>query len=130
MTAGVRTFSALDPGPPLHNLPRSTRRSLIVPIRRGVLGGTNVAQCRGVDTPINIDRIDFISAYCDRWNGSAKVALISIRRSIAAWTTIAQATRDPDAEGVAEELRRLEVDVERTFPDAWTFVRPGLDQVP
>ena len=64
------------------------------------------------------------------WNGSAKVALLSIRRSIAAWTTIALATRDPDAEGVAEELRRLEVDVERTFPDAWKFVRPGFDQVP
>jgi len=64
------------------------------------------------------------------WNGSAKVALISIRRSIAAWATIGGATGDPDAAAVAEELRRLETEAERTFPDAWKFIRPGFDQVP
>lgn len=64
------------------------------------------------------------------WNGSAKVALISIRRSITAWSTIAAAARDPDAAAVAEELRRLEADVERAFPDAEKFIRPGFDQLP
>jgi hypothetical protein len=64
------------------------------------------------------------------WNGSAKVALISIRRSIDAWAAIATATGDADALAVGEELRRLEAEVERTFPDAWKFIRPGFDQVP
>jgi hypothetical protein len=63
------------------------------------------------------------------WNGSAKVALISIRRSIAAWTRIAEATSDSEAAAVAEELRRLEDAVERTFPNAWKFIRPGFDRV-
>jgi hypothetical protein len=64
------------------------------------------------------------------WNGSAKVALISIRRSITAWATVAAAAGDPDAAAVAEELRRLEAEVERTFPNAWKFIRPGFDQIP
>ena len=64
------------------------------------------------------------------WNGSAKVALISIRRSVDAWAAIATATDDADAAAVGEELRRLETEVERTFPDAWKFIRPGFDQVP
>ena len=45
-------------------------------------------------------------------------------------TTGADKVRTLAWAGVAEELRRLEVDVERTFPDAWKFVRPGFDQVP
>jgi hypothetical protein len=64
------------------------------------------------------------------WNGSAKVALISIARSIRAWETIATATDDDDAAKVAEELRLLETEVQRTFPDAWKFIRPGFDQLP
>jgi hypothetical protein len=61
------------------------------------------------------------------WNGSAKVALISIRRSIQAWTTISSVRTDLEAAAIAEELRRLEADVERAFPDAWNFIRPGFD---
>jgi hypothetical protein len=63
------------------------------------------------------------------WNGSAKVALISIRRSITSWATIAAGTGNPAAATIAEELRRLETEAERTFPDAWKFIRPGFDQV-
>lgn len=62
------------------------------------------------------------------WNGSAKVALISIHRSIRAWAAIARAANDPEAADIAMELRRLQIDVERTFPDAWKFIRPGFDQ--
>ena len=63
------------------------------------------------------------------WNGSAKVALISITRSIAAWDVIAKATADPDATQVAVELRALQAEVEKVFPDAWKFHRPGFDGV-
>ncbi len=64
------------------------------------------------------------------WNGSAKVALISIRRSIDAWATIAVSTGDLQASAVADVLRHLETEVERTFPEAWKFIRPGFDQMP
>ena len=63
------------------------------------------------------------------WNGSAKVALISITRSIAAWDVIAEATGDPDAAQIAAELRTLQAEVERAFPNAWKFRRPGFDGV-
>ena len=62
------------------------------------------------------------------WNGSAKVALLSMDRSIAAWTTIAIATGDPDAAAIAHRLQALLLDVERTFPHARKFVRPGFDE--
>jgi len=62
------------------------------------------------------------------WNGSAKVALISIRRSVEAWQTIARVANDPEAANIAKELRGLESQVERTFPDARKFIRPGFDQ--
>ena len=62
------------------------------------------------------------------WNGSAKVALLSMDRSIAAWTTIAIAPADPDATAIAHRLQALLVDVERTFPHARKFVRPGFDE--
>ena len=63
------------------------------------------------------------------WNGSAKVALISMDRSIAAWNTLAAATVDPDAAAIAQRLHGLRLELERTFPDAMKFVRPGFDDV-
>ena len=61
------------------------------------------------------------------WNGSAKVALISIVRSIAAWETIAEVTGDADAAQVTTELRALQKEAEAAFPNAWKFHRPGFD---
>ena len=61
------------------------------------------------------------------WNGSAKVALISIERSHHAWCTIAAATGDPDAARLVDELSRLRAAVEEAFPSARRFVRPGFD---
>jgi hypothetical protein len=61
------------------------------------------------------------------WNGSAKVALISIARSAAAWDTIAGVTGDTEAARLGEELRNLAREVEREFPKAWKFIRPGFD---
>jgi len=61
------------------------------------------------------------------WNGSAKVALISITRSTTAWDLIADVTQDPDAAQVAAELRALQRHMESAFPNAWRFRRPGFD---
>jgi hypothetical protein len=61
------------------------------------------------------------------WNGSAKIALICIVRSIQAWDLIDCATGDSDARHIKELLTQLQQHVEREFPDAWKFVRPGFD---
>jgi hypothetical protein len=63
------------------------------------------------------------------WNGSAKVALISIARSESAWRTIAQAAPDERAALFADGLGHLRRAVERDFPDAMAFARPGFDKV-
>jgi hypothetical protein len=62
------------------------------------------------------------------WNGSAKVALISIERSEAAWRVMADATGEETPMMLADELRNLKREVETVFPKAWSFVRPGFDE--
>ncbi len=61
-------------------------------------------------------------------NGSAKVALLGIERSLAAWATVH--SRFPDHEDIVlalGTLKRLLRQVEASFPDARAFRRPGLD---
>ena len=60
------------------------------------------------------------------WNGSAKVALISIARSAAACDVLA-ASGDTDAARLGEELRNLGRQVDVEFPNASRFIRPGFD---
>lgn len=62
------------------------------------------------------------------WNGSAKVALISIDRSEPAWQVIAQATGDVAAAELAASLAHLRSEVENAFPAARQFSRPGFDR--
>lgn len=61
------------------------------------------------------------------WNGSAKVALISIERSERAWRAIADATRDEGAVVLADGLVQLRNELLREFPRAMAFQRPGFD---
>jgi hypothetical protein len=63
------------------------------------------------------------------WNGSAKVALICLTRSIAAWHVIAQAAGDSASLTVVEQMETLRRDVEQSFPNAYAFARPGFDDV-
>jgi hypothetical protein len=62
------------------------------------------------------------------WNGSAKIALISIDRSESAWQTIAQATGNIVAADLASSLAALRSEVEDEFPFARLFKRPGFDE--
>jgi hypothetical protein len=61
------------------------------------------------------------------WNGSAKIALISLERSESAWQTIAQATGDAAAAELAATMGRFRAEVEEAFPFARLFQRPGFD---
>jgi len=62
------------------------------------------------------------------WNGSAKVALISIARSEASWQAIAQATGAETPAILADQLHDLRNQVVEAFPHASLFIRPGFDE--
>jgi len=62
-------------------------------------------------------------------DGSAKVALIGIDRSISAWSEIRLQFPDQGDKilDILVHLDRLRRNVEKTFPNARAFVRPGFD---
>lgn len=64
-------------------------------------------------------------------DGSAKVALIGIDRSIAAWRLV-QLSLPERADSIVPlilQLERLSHRIENHFPEARSFVRPGFDEV-
>lgn len=63
-------------------------------------------------------------------DGSAKIALISIDRSMAAWGTMLKGfqSREDEILEILIILERLRKNVEKKFPDARSFVRPGFDE--
>jgi hypothetical protein len=67
------------------------------------------------------------SAVQSDWNGSAKVALISIERSERAWREIAAALHDEAATVLADSLVALRSAMGAEFPRAMEFRRPGFD---
>ena len=64
-------------------------------------------------------------------DGSAKVAMIGIDRSIAAWRLMQLSLPERAASIVPLilQLDRLRVRLEKAFPEAREFVRPGFDEV-
>jgi hypothetical protein len=63
--------------------------------------------------------------------GSAKIALIGIDRSIGAWGTIyaGDLLHDEKVLRYVAYLDRLREQVEETFPKARAFIRPGFDKI-
>jgi len=72
---------------------------------------------------------------CDEFpsdsDGSAKIALIAIDRSIAAWAVIQHYMADGGQEviDIIAFLDGLRQAVEETFPKARSFIRPGFDEI-
>jgi hypothetical protein len=64
-------------------------------------------------------------------DGSAKVALVGIDRSISAWhlMQLAVPERAESIKPLILQLERLRRHAEKEFPDARAFVRPGFDEV-
>jgi hypothetical protein len=75
---------------------------------------------------------DEITARTERMdaNGSAKVALVALDRSIAAWRSLQISLPDKSEtiKPMLVELSGLRVSVESRFPRARDFIRPGLDE--
>jgi hypothetical protein len=78
--------------------------------------------------------IDEKEERCDEFasdsDGSAKIALIAIDRSIAAWAVIQHYMTDGGQEviDIIAFLDGLRQAVEETFPKGRSFIRPGFDQ--
>jgi hypothetical protein len=64
-------------------------------------------------------------------DGSAKIAMVAIDRSIEAWTFLySQLASDEDQIlQYLVELSSIRDETEKLFPDARTFVRPGFDEI-
>jgi len=63
-------------------------------------------------------------------NGSAKVALLGIERSISAWNILYKRLEDgrDSALDILLHLARLVKQTEKTYPLARSFIRPGFDE--
>jgi hypothetical protein len=62
-------------------------------------------------------------------NGSIKIALIAVERSIMAWTNL---MTDENAQTIAPYislLKTIKQKAETKFPNAQDFVRPGFDEI-
>jgi hypothetical protein len=64
-------------------------------------------------------------------DGSAKIGLIAIDRSIAAWAVVQHYITDGSQEviDIIAFLDSLKQGVEETFPNARSFIRPGFDEI-
>lgn len=62
-------------------------------------------------------------------NGSVKIALIAIERSILAWTYLLEKETAEKIGPLIELLERIKVGAEQKFPNARDFVRPGFDEI-
>jgi hypothetical protein len=85
---------------------------------------------RAIGSRDNEDSMDFHD-YPKDSDGSAKVALIGIDRSISAWGELLKhfsAQKDTILK-MSLYLNRIRKRMEKEFPDARAFVRPGFDEI-
>lgn len=80
------------------------------------LSGFNLSQELRNDDPVEND-----------WNGSAKLTLLLLGRTAAAWRVVIHHTDDADAKRLLEAAERLTSLLEAQFPNAMKFRRPGFD---
>lgn len=62
-------------------------------------------------------------------DGSIKIALIAIDRSIAAWKVLLREEAGSEIESLIELLETLRQMCEEKFPNARDFLRPGFDEI-
>ncbi len=77
------------------------------------------------------DRWEGLEEFPKDSDGSAKVALVGMDRSIAAWGEVAGhlPMLKKGVMGIILHLERLRKNVEKAFPEARAFIRPGFDKV-
>ncbi|PYS64049.1 MAG: hypothetical protein DMF76_05700 [Acidobacteria bacterium] len=77
------------------------------------------------------DKSVMLRAACHDSDGSAKIALIAIDRSLSAWRLMQNALPEKTESTVPMliELEQLRRAIERIFPRARDFIRPGFDEL-
>jgi hypothetical protein len=83
----------------------------------------------GLLDPLDLPEEDLKDIPSDA-DGSAKIALIGIDRSISAWAVILKSMPEQEKEilDFLVQLERLRRQSEQTFPKARAFIRPGFDE--
>lgn len=85
--------------------------------------------CSGVlDFDGEIDTVQVKDPQSDA-NGSIKAALIAVERSILAWTYLMDPANAEFVRPQIELLETIKTVVERKFPYAHQFIRPGFDEI-
>jgi len=77
----------------------------------------------GLSDDLEDDEAGFQTDY----NGSAKIALLSVNRSMEAWTAIYGATSENLILTILALLDKLKRNISEAFPDCEKFKRPGFD---
>ena len=62
-------------------------------------------------------------------NGTVKITLIAIDRSLTSWKQLAELSCPKEVERLIELLESIRAKLERRFPLARDFIRPGFDEV-
>jgi len=77
------------------------------------------------------EEFEILNGFPKDSDGSAKVALIGMDRSISAWGKLINyfPHLEGDIFGIIAHLERLRRRAENEFPAAGTFVRPGFDEI-
>jgi hypothetical protein len=72
---------------------------------------------------------DFDKNFPRDCDGSIKIALIAIERSIMAWTALLNAENLSKITPIISLLKTIRQKCEGRFPNAHEFVRPGFDEI-
>jgi hypothetical protein len=89
-------------------------------IRRGLHGL--------LDLDGNFDESELNDTRSDA-NGSVKIALIAVERSIMAWTVLMTNENSRTIKPLLHLLETVRQTAEKKFPNAYQFVRPGFDEI-
>ena len=91
-----------------------------------------VKLCRAIDSRASeeLETDEEMKPFPKDSDGTAKIALIAMERSISAWTGLRKSLSN-DADGILDllvQLTALRRETEKLFPEARAFVRPGFDE--
>lgn len=81
-----------------------------------------------VDFDGNYDEEELNDSQSDA-NGSIKIAMIAVERSIMAWTALMTAENSANIKPQISLLENIKQKAETKFPNAQDFVRPGFDEI-
>jgi hypothetical protein len=124
-------FEAISAPDSTHSTPRKDTRPLIdaVDVIRWYQHQIYIKLKRAYHSSRD-EEFEILNGFPKDSDGSSKVALIGMDRSISAWGEILKFSpyQEENILGIIAHLDRLRTRTESEFPDARAFVRPGFDE--